>query len=443
MPGGLLTDLYELNMAASYLRRGMIEPATFSLYVRGLPKERGFLVAAGLESCLDTLGSFGFDQDDLAYLATIGFDDRAIDDFRSVRFDGDVWAIPEGRIVHAEEPILEVTASLPVAQLAETILLNQVTLHTTIASKAARYRIAAPDRDLVDFAFRRTHGREAAMAVARDSALVGFVATSNVEAARRFGLRVAGTMAHSFVEAFPSEVAAFAAFAEDHPDRTTFLVDTYDTLNGVRNAIEVIRAGSLSGRIGVRLDSGDLDHLAREARRILDEAGLPDARIFASGGLDEHEVDELVRADAPVDAFGIGTQLGVSADAPYVDSVYKLVESDGEPVVKLSAAKQTAPGRKQAWRGRDHDVLTLRDEAVPGNGLEPLLWPAMTAGERVEPPASIEAMRERFETDLATLPTKARRLRHAEPVEVRRSSALVALTTSAREDALRRAGVER
>src|SRR5262245_60085370 len=254
MPGGLLTDLYELNMAASYLRRGMIEPATFSLYVRGLPKERGFLVAAGLEACLDALGSFGFEEDDLAYLATIGFDDRALEDFRDVRFDGDVWAIPEGRIAHADEPLLEVTASLPVAQLVETILLNQVTLHTTIASKAARYRIAAPDRDLVDFAFRRTHGREAAMAVARDSALVGFVATSNVEAAKRFDLRVAGTMAHSFIEAFPSEVDAFGAFAQDHPDRTTFLVDTYDTLNGVRNAVEVIREASLTGPIGVRLD---------------------------------------------------------------------------------------------------------------------------------------------------------------------------------------------
>lgn len=441
MPGGLLTDLYELNMAASYLRRGMIGPATFSLYVRGLPKERGFLVAAGQDACLDALGSFGFEEEDLAYLAEIGFDARAIEDFRAVRFDGDVWAVPEGRIVHAEEPILEVTASLPIAQLVETILLNQVTLHTTIASKAARYRIAAPGRDLVDFSFRRTHGREAAMAVARASALVGFASTSNVEAARRFGLRAAGTMAHSFIEAFPSETEAFAAFAEDHPQRTTFLVDTYDTLNGVRNAIEVIRGASLSDGIGVRLDSGDLDHLARESRRMLDGAGFPRARIFASGGLDEHEVDELVRAGAPVDAFGIGTQLGVSADAPYVDSVYKLVESEGVPVVKLSAAKQTAPGRKQAWRGDEHDVLTLREESAPHEGFEPLLEPVMLAGDRVGPSASLDTMRERFESDLAALPTKARRLRHAEQVEVRPSPALAELTRAARKDALRRAGV--
>ncbi len=228
-------------MAASYLRRGMDGLATFSLYVRGLPKQRGFLVAAGLEPCLDFLESFAFADDDLGYLAEVGFDVRAIEDFRSLRFDGEVWAVPEGRIVYSEEPILEVTAPVAVAQVVETYLLNQITLHTTLASKAARYVIAADGRDLVDFAFRRTHGTEAAMAVARDSAMVGFVATSNVEAARRYGLTVAGTMAHSFVEAFPSEREAFDAFAEDHPNRTTFLVDTYDTLGGVRTAIDTIQ----------------------------------------------------------------------------------------------------------------------------------------------------------------------------------------------------------
>ncbi len=441
MPGGLLTDLYELNMAASYLRRGMTGPATFSLYVRTLARERGFLMAAGLEACLDALEAFSFEEDDLTYLAGIGFDDRAISDFADVRFDGDVWAVPEGRIVHADEPILEVTASLPVAQLVETVLLNQVTLHTTLASKAARYRIAAPDRDLIDFAFRRTHGREAAMAVARASAIAGFAATSNVEGARRYGLRVAGTMAHSFIEAFPSEVEAFRAFAEDHPERTTFLVDTYDTLNGVRNAIDVIRALGLAGRIGVRLDSGDLDHLAREARRLLDDAGLEGSRIFASGGLDEHEVAELVRSGAPVDAFGVGTQLGVSADAPYVDSVYKLVESAGAPVLKLSSQKQTAPGRKQVWRGPEHDVLALRDESPPAEGFAPLLEPVMRGGSRLQPAPAIDEMRTRFEADLAALPTKARRLRHAEHVEVHHSAALVELTADAREEAFRRAGV--
>jgi len=438
MPGALLTDLYELNMAASYLRRGMTEPATFSLYVRTLPAERGFLVSAGLDACLGVLETFSFEDDDLAYLAANGFDVEAIRAFREVRFDGDVWAMPEGRIVHADEPILEVTAPLPVAQLVETLLLNQVTLHTTVASKAARFRIAARGRDLVDFAFRRTHGREAAMAVARASAIVGFVATSNVDAARHYGLRAAGTMAHSFIEAFPTEVEAFRAFAEDHPDRTTFLVDTYDTEQGVRNAIEVVRELGITGHVGVRLDSGNLAELSRAARKLLDDAGLADARVFASGGLDELEVAELVEANAPVDAFGIGTQMGVSADAPFVDSVYKLVESDGGPVLKLSAAKQTAPGRKQVWRSRRGDVLSLRDEPSPGADAEPLLGPVMRAGARLAAPPTIEEMRARFDADLAALPDGARRLRAPEPIQARHSDALVALTREARAGALRR-----
>ena len=440
MPGALLTDLYELNMAASYLRRGMTGPATFSLYIRNLPPERGFLVAAGLEACLNALETFSFDEDELGYLREIGFNERDNEGFRGVRFDGQVWAVAEGRIIHAEEPIMEITASLPVAQLVETLLLNQVTLHTTLASKAARYRLAAPGKDLVDFAFRRTHGSEAAMAVARASAVVGFTATSNVEAARRYGLNVAGTMAHSFIEAFPSELEAFRAFAEDRPDRTTFLVDTYDTLNGVRNAIAVVKQQALTGKIGVRLDSGDLGDLARKARSLLDAAGLPDARIFASGGLDEHEVAELVGAGVPVDAFGIGTQMGVSADAPFVDSVYKLVESQGRPVLKLSSAKVTAPGPKQVWRGTDGDVLALRDE--PGTDVAaPMLEPVMRDGVRTVTAPSIDEMHARFEADLAAVPAEARLLRDAQPVVARHSDALVTLTAHTREDALKHAGV--
>ena len=260
---------------------------------------------------------------------------------------------------------MEVTAPIAQAQLVEAVLLNQVTLHTTLTSKAARYVIAAEGRALVDFAFRRAHGVEAARAAARRSAIVGFEATSNVEAGRELGLRVTGTMAHSFITAFDDEREAFRAFAEDHPHRTTFLVDTYDTIGAAKNAIDVIREMRPPGEVGVRLDSGDLDRLSREARRILDRADLEAARIFASGGLDEHEVAELVRAGAPVDAFGIGTQLGVSADAPYVDAVYKLVEFDGRPVLKLSPAKATAPGRKQVWRGPSEDVIGLRDERRP------------------------------------------------------------------------------
>jgi nicotinate phosphoribosyltransferase len=441
MPGALLTDLYELNMAASYLRRGMTEPATFSLFIRALPPQRGFLVAAGLEACLESLSSFGFEENDLMYLRTIGFEERDIDAFRALRFDGDVWAIPEGRVVFANEPLIEVTASLPIAQLVETLLLNTVTLHTTLASKAARYRIAAPNAGLVDFAFRRTHGGDAAMAVARASSIVGFAASSNVEAARRYGLQAAGTMAHSFVQAFPSEIDAFRAFAEDHPNRTTFLVDTYDTLNGVRAAIDVAHELGLTRGIGVRLDSGDLDHLSRAARKLLDDAGLSEAQIFASGGLDELEVEALIGAGAPVDAFGIGTQMGVSADAPYIDSVYKLVEAGGRPVLKLSSGKETAPGAKQVWRGADGDVLSLREESPPAGTSTPLLEPVMRGGLRVGPAPSLDEMRARFRTDVAALPTHALRLVDPEPNVVRSTDAIATLTAQAREAAILRAGL--
>src|SRR5438874_230481 len=336
MGRALLTDLYELNMAASYLRHGMDDAATFSLFVRELPPGRGFLVAAGLEESIAFLEQLHFDAGDLSYLKdSLGFGDDAIAAVRDLRFTGDVWAVPEGRIVLAGEPLLEVTAPIAEAQLAETFLLNRITLETTLASKAARCVLAAAGRDLVDFSFRRTHGVEAAMAVARTSALTGFVATSNVEAAREFGLPAAGTMAHSYVEAFRGEEEAFRAFAGDYPDRCTFLVNTYDTLEGIRRAVAVIEELKLAGRVGIRLDSGDLAELARDARAMLDDAGHPEVRVFASGGLDEYQIEALVAARAPIDAFGVGTLMGVSADAPYLDTVYKLVQYGGRPVMKL------------------------------------------------------------------------------------------------------------
>jgi nicotinate phosphoribosyltransferase len=437
----LHTDLYELNMAASYLRRGMEQEATFSLFVRNLPAHRGFLVTAGLEPCLDFLERFRFDEEDLAYLRDgLGFTPDVVDRFRDVRFTGEVWAVPEGRIVFADEPLMEITAPIAIAQLVETYLLNVVTFQTTIASKAARCRLAARDRQIVDFAFRRTQGADAAMAVARTTAMVGFSATSNVEAARRYGLRVSGTMAHSYIESFPSEAEAFRAFAEDFPDRTTFLVDTYDTLNGVRTAIDVIHELGLAGNLAVRLDSGELESLARQVRVLLDRAGLPDVRIFASGGLDELEVDRLVQAGAPIDAFGVGTRVGVSADAPYLDSVYKLVEFDGRPVLKLSEDKATEPGRKQVFRGPSGDVVALREEPVPDR-FEPMLIPVMHDGMRTGPRRDLEVARHLFEADLVRLPDEARRLR--DPVAPRStfSEALERLTDETRAEALRRAGV--
>lgn len=440
-PSGLLTDLYELNMAASYLRRGMDGEATFSLFVRQLPKTRGFLVSAGLESCLAFLEDFGFAEEELDYLGReLGFEDEMLDALGAVRFRGDVWAVPEGRIVYANEPLLEITAPIAVAQLVEPYLLNQITFQTTIASKAARCVIAAGGRDVVDFSLRRTQGLEAALAVARCSSIVGFAATSNVEAARLYDLTAAGTMAHSYIESFEHEADAFRAFARDYPTRTTFLVDTYDTLNGVRIAIDVIRELGLKDHLGVRLDSGDLLALSRQTRTLLDEAGLAEVRIFASGGLDELELDRLVRAGAPIDAFGVGTRVGVSADAPTLDSAYKLVEYDGRPMIKLSENKATEPGRKQVFRGPGGDSVGLRDEPLP-DGAEPLLVPVMSGGERTGPHRTLETARSLFRADLEHVPEAALRLGDPESPEPRDTDALIALTEQARIEAERRAGL--
>ena len=442
-PSGLLTDLYELNMAASYLERGMGSEATFSLFVRQLPPTRGFLVAAGLEPVLGFLEGFGLSEEELDYLGReLGFEDPVLDALGALRFQGDVWAVPEGRVVYANEPLLELTAPIAVAQLVEPFLLNQITFQTTIASKAARCVIAADGRQVVDFALRRTQGLDAALAVARCSSIVGFAATSNVEAARLYGLRPTGTMAHSYIESFDSEREAFRTFARDFPNRTTFLVDTFDTLNGVRTAIEVIGELGLAGSetLGIRLDSGDLDELSRASRKILDEAGLEGVRIFASGGLDEVEVDRLVRGGAPIDAFGIGTRMGVSADAPTLDSAYKLVEYDGRPILKLSAEKATEPGRKQVFRGPDGDVIGLRDEAIPEDH-EPLLVPVMHHGRRTGPHRMLETARSLFRSDLARVPEDARRIEDPVAPTPAISPALDELYERARADALRRAGL--
>jgi nicotinate phosphoribosyltransferase len=424
----LITDLYELNMAASYLRRGMHGRATFSLFVRRLPPRRGFLVAAGLEDCLTYLESFRFVAEDLDWLAGAGFDGATVDALAGLRFTGDVHAVPEGRVVFADEPLLEVTAPISEAQLVESFLLNQITYQTAIATKAARCRLAAGDLELVDFALRRTHGIEASLAVARLSAMAGFVATSNVEAARRFGLRAAGTMAHSYIEAFEDEAEAFRAFAADRPGQTTFLVDTYDTRRGVERAIEVIRELGAVDDAAIRIDSGDLAAEARWARERLDLAGLAGVRILVSGGLDEYDLERLVREGAPIDAAGVGTRMGVSADAPTLDSVYKLVAYGDRPVLKLSEGKVTLPGAKQVWRRRptDDDLLAGRDEPAPP-GREPLLVPVMVGGTRVGAVGTLLEARDRLQRDLAGLPATAQDLGDPSPPTVRVSTTLAAL----------------
>ncbi|MER6623976.1 nicotinate phosphoribosyltransferase [Streptomyces sp. NPDC000931] len=415
MSDATTTDLYEVTMAMSYLREGMTGPATFSLFVRDLPAERGFLVAAGLESVLDHLSGLHVGPEDVdAFASALHRPPRDLRPLLGLKFTGDVRAVPEGRIVLAGEPLLEVTAPLPQAQLAETYVLNQLNHQTTVASKAARCVLAAAGRPVVDFSLRRTHGPQAGFQAARLGAMTGFAGTSNVAAATALGLTAVGTMAHSFVEAFATEEDAFRAFARSHPGPATLLVDTYDTEEGVRVAARVLRELDHAARgpgSAVRLDSGDLGALAVRARSLLDDAGLPDVRVIASGGLDEYAVDELVRSGAPIDTYAVGTRVGVSADAPYLDSAYKLVEYDGRPVMKLSSAKVTAPGPKQVFRRPGCvDVIALADEQPPDGGM-PLLETVMRGGRRTGARPTLDECRERFTADLDGLPPAARRIR--------------------------------
>ncbi|MEV6616650.1 nicotinate phosphoribosyltransferase [Streptomyces sp. NPDC051051] len=412
MSDATTTDLYEVTMAMSYLREGTTGPATFSLFARSLPPGRGFLVAAGLESALDYLAGFHVGPEDVAAFASaLHRPPEDLEPLLGLTFTGQVRAIPEGRIVLADEPLLEVTAPLPQAQLVETYVLNQLNHQTTIASKAVRCTLAAAGRPVVDFSLRRAHGPEAGFRAARLGAMVGFAGTSNVAAATAWGIPAVGTMAHSFVEAFASEEDAFRAFARTHPGPVTLLVDTYDTEEGVRVAARVLRDLDRGPGSAVRLDSGNLGNLAVRTRALLDEAGLPGVRIVASGGLDEYAVDDLVRSGAPIDMYAVGTRVGVSADAPYLDSAYKLVEFDGRPVMKLSSAKVTAPGRKQVFRRPGcADVIGLADERPPDGGV-PLLETVMLNGRRTGGRPTLDESRERLAADLEALPSAARRIR--------------------------------
>jgi nicotinate phosphoribosyltransferase len=410
----LLTDLYELTMAASYVEHGMAEEATFDLFVRELPPRRGFLVACGIEAALEYLETMRFDDEAVDWLRSLGrFSEPFLDRLRQLRFTGEVWAVPEGEVVFPGEPLLRVTAPLPEAQVVETFLLTTVAFETMVATKAARVALACGNRAFVDFSARRDHGPDAALKAARAAYVGGAGATSNVLAAKSYGIPLSGTMAHSYVMAFDREVDAFGAFARTFPEHSTLLIDTYDTVEGARRAVAVGRelAGEGIRLRGVRLDSGDLVGLSRQVRAVLDEGGQEHVAIFASGDLDEYRITELLAAGAPIDAFGVGTQLGTSGDAPSLSAVYKLAESGG-PRRKLSSGKATLPGRKQVWRVTDadgvldHDVIGLDGEEVPG--ATPLLRPVMVAGRPTGRPEPLEEARQRCRTVIAALPARVR-----------------------------------
>ncbi|MCX7961473.1 MAG: nicotinate phosphoribosyltransferase [Burkholderiales bacterium] len=418
LTSALLTDLYQLTMLQVYFDRGMTATAVFELFVRKLPPGRRFLVAAGLAQALEFAAGLRFTAEELDWIERSGiFRTGFAERLARLRFTGAIEAMPEGTVFYPNEPIVRVVAPLPEAQLLETRLLNLVHFQTLVATKAAHLRLAAPGKRLIDFGLRRAHGAEAGLLAARASYLAGFDGTATALAGPLFGIPVFGTMAHSFVQAHETEAEAFARFAETFPERAVMLIDTYDTVAGARAAL-----AACPGLKGVRLDSGDLDALSREVRRILDAAGRRDATIFASGNLDEERVRALVSAGAPIDAFGIGTALTTSADAPYLDAVYKLQEYDGRACRKRSTGKATWPGRKQVYRHYDadgafaRDVVTVVGDSQPG---EPLLAPVMREGERLPQPDLAEA-RAHCLSQLARLPKAL-----AYPVEI--APALAAL----------------
>lgn len=410
VPAALVTDLYELTMAAAYQAEGTDHPATFELFVRSLPATRRFLLAAGLDDALAGLESWRFDDGDIAYLASLDlFPSPFLDRLHDLRFTGEVWAVPEGEAVFAGEPLVRITAPLVEAQVVETWLLNRIASQTMLASKAARVALACGDRAFVDFSARRDHGVDAAMGAARAAWMCGATGTSLVAAGRRFGIPLSGTMAHSFVMSYDDERDAFRAYARTFPQAVVLLIDTYDTVTGAHRAVEVAHELAAEGiRIGgVRLDSGDLGALAHEVRAILDAADLPEVSILASGDLDEHRIAVLLADGAPIDAFGVGTQLGTSADAPSLGAVYKLVEDAAGPKMKLASGKVTLPGRKQVWRMDDHDVLSLDDEVVAGG--RPLLAQVMAGGRRTAV-ESLDAVRARAMATIVKLPEPLRDL---------------------------------
>ena len=420
----LLTDLYQLTMLQAYFEQGMNDTAVFEFFVRRLPQNRGFLLAAGLEQALEFLEQLRFGDEELEWVRTCGRFSPDFPDFLAgLRFAGDVHAMPEGTVFFADEPILRVTAPIPQAQLVESRLINLLHFQTLVASKAARCVLVAPGKLLVDFGMRRAHGAEAGLLAARASYLAGFAGSATVLAAPRFGIPVFGTMAHSFIQAHASEELAFEHFAGAQPENVTLLIDTYDTEASARKVVRLaprLRERGITIR-AVRIDSGDLALHAHNVRQILDAAGLREIGIFSSGGLDEYALRNLLAHEAPIDGFGIGTSMDTSADAPFLDCAYKLQEYAGRARRKRSEGKATWPGRKQVYRRYNADgimqgdVLTLETDIQEG---EALIRPVMRAGQRLHPAESLDAIRNRAQAQLVRLPAHLRALKDAPPYPV-------------------------
>ncbi len=409
----LLTDLYQLTMMEAYLAEGMREVAVFDLFARRLPEIRNYLVTCGLDEVLHYFESVRFTESHIDYLRSLRrFSPEFLEYLAKFRFTGDVWAMPEGTVAFANEAVLEVVAPLPEAQLAETYVMNQIHIATLAASKAARVVTSAQGRTVVDYGLRRMQGTDAGTKSARAFYIAGVDATSNVLAGKMYGIPVSGTMGHSYIQAHDSEYEAFRNFVK-HTPGAILLVDTYDTIEGIRQVIRLSREmGSRFNIAGIRLDSGDPISLSKEARRLLDEAGLSRVKIFVSSSLDEQSIEELIESTAPIDGFGVGTRMAVSADAPYLDFVYKLVEYAGRPRTKRSPGKGILPGRKQVYRLIENgvarkDIVTLRDEPIAGT---PLLEVVMIGGRRVKPSPALMEIRKYCREQLRGLPKDLLRL---------------------------------
>lgn len=431
----LLTDLYELTMLNVYVDSGMHENAVFELFVRKLRPGRNFLVATGLEQALDYLEHLHVTAEEADWLASTGrFSDSCIDYLRDLKFTGDVHAMDEGTIFFPDEPVLRVTAPIAQAQLVESRLINLLNYQTLVASKAARCVIAAGGgRQLVDFGMRRSHGAEAGIASARAAYIAGFDGTATVVAGKDFGIPIFGTMAHSFIQAHESETVAFSSFARHQPNNLIFLIDTYDIARGAERVVELGNELAKQGSkiTAVRIDSGDLVEMSHLVRKILNDGGHPHIKILVSGGLDEYRLADLTAGAAPIDGFGIGTSMNVSADVPYLDYVYKLEEYAGVAKRKRSAGKSTWPGRKQVYREYNddgtmrHDILTTEDDHQRGTAL---VKPVMRNGKRLAPSPSIEDVRKHVSEEYKRLPANLRRLEQVQPYDVMVAEALRQLT---------------
>ena len=427
----LLMDLYEITMAESYFRYKRETRATFDLFVRQLPDQRLYLVAAGLQDVLCYLKELRFSEEDIRYLKSLGFFSKEFLSYlKDFRFRGEVWAMPEGEVFFSEEPVIRMTGSIIETQLVESFLLNTVNLQVMLASKASRVVQAAGNRSVFDFSLRRTHGADAGIKAARSSYLAGFSGTSNVLAGKLYAIPVAGTMAHSFVMAFDKEIDSFNAYSAVFPGRTILLVDTYSTPEGIRNAVKTGLDLKQKGfkLVGIRLDSGDIVALSRMARKMFDESGLDFVKIFASGDLDEFRIRDIIQKGGCVDTFGVGTHMGVSIDAPSLDIIYKISEVSNDlggflPTMKLSMGKRTNPGRKQVFRARDKkgmyvkDVIALEKESVGG---KPLLVKVMEKGKITRPVLSLERARSYLRGELVKFPRSLKKIdgRYRYPVEI-------------------------